>query len=131
MTHRDTILPPSAEHVIAALEACAELIEAGHCKGQAHTVIEDTDCWCLMAALTKSCATAVVYIEHHEDGQYRVDRGIIPGKSIREAALTALRIAMSPRWSGSLAEFNDVSSTDAVINLCHRAIGLVRKSVAA
>lgn len=118
MTHRDEILPPSADIVIEALESTRDLIERGHCKGQAHTVIEDTDLWDIMGALAKSCNTI------------RIGDSIIPGKSIYESAVAALKIAMSPRWSGSLSEFNDASSTDAVVNLCNRAIGIVRQAAA-
>lgn len=119
MTHRDQLLKPTADVITAALQRTCALIEQGHCKGQAHNVIEDRDCWCLMAALTRSCGTVRVS-----------DTAVIPGKLILDAATAALKIAMSTRWSGSLAEFNDLSETDAVVNLCLRAIGLVQRSAA-
>lgn len=116
MTHRDVILPPTADVIIDALERTRDLIEAGHCQGQAHTIIDETDAWCLMAALAKSCNTI------------RNGNTIIPGKTIHDACLHTLRIAINPQWAGNLADFNDASTTDAVVLLCSRAIGIVRSA---
>ena len=135
MTHRDQLLKPTADVIIAALQRTCDLIEQGHCKGQAHTVVDDADLWDITGALAKVCSTVVTYTELEPvitpDGVGTVERrGIIPGKTIFEAAVAALKIAMSPRWSGKLAEFNDASSTDAVVNLVSRAIGIVQRSAA-
>lgn len=132
MTWRDEILPPTADVVVTALTNARLLVEDGHCKGQAHAVISEQDCWCAMGALAKVCSTVVVgsWADYDRRGEVVIVRQIVPGRSIFEAAVEALRIAMSPRWAGTLAEFNDASSQDAVVNLFHRAAAMVMKAVA-
>lgn len=124
MTYRDQIHPPTALLVMDALKHARALVENGHCQGVAHRMIEGDDedsgidCFCAMGALAVACRTV------------RVGSAIIPGKDIYDAGLKTLKIALSPRWE-SVADFNDLSSQDAVLNLFSRAIGIVGQVVAA
>lgn len=132
MTHRDEIHAPTIDLVVQALTEARTLVEAGHCKGTAHTVDENgIDCWCVMGATAAVSHTVVLsaWTEPDIDGNEINRRAIVPGAQIFNAAVDALRLALAPRWAGRVIEFNDASSQDAAVNLFSRAIDIMRAKV--